>query len=132
MVREQKEFSSDPKANHTLYLVHKQKMTLLHGLLKDTVRRLPIIRPGKIPSLSSFTIHDIDFGIIASQTTTAPLPYTCATSTHAYFSWSVGRRKALEVSSPKEEMGYNIDTHGYCFSVASSPFDADTSTATSI
>ncbi|CDH50369.1 yeats domain-containing protein 2 [Lichtheimia corymbifera JMRC:FSU:9682] len=57
--------------------VHKQKMTLLHGLLKDTVRRLPIIRP-------------------ASQTTTAPLPYTCATSTHAYFSWSVGRRKALE------------------------------------
>ncbi|KAL0091050.1 yeats family-domain-containing protein [Phycomyces blakesleeanus] len=53
----------------------KQRLSLLHGILKESVRRLPIIRAG-------------------SQG--VALPYTCAPSLRAYFNWSVGKRKALE------------------------------------
>ncbi|KAG0168179.1 YEATS domain-containing protein 2 [Apophysomyces sp. BC1034] len=61
--------------NNMMQTVSKQKMSLLQGILKECVRRLPIIRSG---------IHS------------TMLPYTCAISAKMYFSWSVGRRKALE------------------------------------
>ncbi|KAI8355110.1 hypothetical protein EDC96DRAFT_516363 [Choanephora cucurbitarum] len=53
----------------------KQKMSLLNGMLKESVQKLPIIRAG-----SHGTV----------------LPYTCASSPTMFFKWSVGKRKALE------------------------------------
>ncbi|KAF7731196.1 YEATS domain-containing protein 2 [Apophysomyces ossiformis] len=61
--------------SNVMQKVSKQKMTLLQGILKEAVRRLPIIRSGA---------HSM------------VLPYSCAVSAKMYFNWSVGRRKALE------------------------------------
>lgn len=52
----------------------KQKMTLLNSMLKGAVRRLPILGTSNL------------------------LPYTCARNAKQYYTWSVGKRKALEVS----------------------------------
>ncbi|KAI8137701.1 yeats family-domain-containing protein [Fennellomyces sp. T-0311] len=70
------EFSAGISKSQAAAIASKQKMSLLHGILKDSVRLLPIIRP-------------------ASQTASS-LPYICATGIKQYFGWSVGRRKALE------------------------------------
>lgn len=53
----------------------KQKMSLLGGILKESVRRFPLVRAG-----SHGTV----------------LPYSCAKSSKMFFKWSVGKRKALE------------------------------------
>ncbi|KAI8091278.1 yeats family-domain-containing protein [Gilbertella persicaria] len=53
----------------------KQKMSLLNGLLKECVRKLPIIR---------------------ANTHGLTLPYTCAPSYKMFFKWSIGKRKGLE------------------------------------
>ncbi|GAA5816070.1 hypothetical protein MFLAVUS_009592 [Mucor flavus] len=53
----------------------RQKMSLLGGILKESVRKLPIVRAG-----SHGTV----------------LPYSCAVSSQVFFKWSVGKRKALE------------------------------------
>ncbi|KAI8380375.1 yeats family-domain-containing protein [Blakeslea trispora] len=59
--------------NHSM--AAKQKMSLLNGMLKESIRKLPIIRAG-----SHGTV----------------LPYTCAPSPKTFFKWSLGKRKALE------------------------------------
>ncbi|KAI9489881.1 hypothetical protein BDB00DRAFT_931609 [Zychaea mexicana] len=71
------ELNAEDTKQQAAAIASKQKMSLLHGILKDSVRRLPIIRP-------------------ASQQNISVLPYTCAIGPKQYFSWSVGRRKALE------------------------------------
>ncbi|KAI7901072.1 uncharacterized protein BX663DRAFT_562767 [Cokeromyces recurvatus] len=53
----------------------KQKMSLLGGILKECVRKLPIVRAGSHGKV---------------------LPYSCALSSKMFFKWSVGKRKALE------------------------------------
>lgn len=53
----------------------RQKVSLLGGILKECVRKLPIVRAG-----SHGTV----------------LPYSCASSSQMFFKWSVGKRKALE------------------------------------
>ncbi|KAG2200471.1 hypothetical protein INT47_011451 [Mucor saturninus] len=53
----------------------RQKISLLGGILKECVRKLPIVRAG-----SHGTV----------------LPYSCASSSQIFFKWSVGKRKALE------------------------------------
>ncbi|KAI7871597.1 hypothetical protein BDF14DRAFT_1962635 [Spinellus fusiger] len=52
-----------------------QRLSLLHSMLKEHVRHLPMIRSG---------LHS------------RMLPYTCAPSILVYFQWSVGKRKGLE------------------------------------
>ncbi|CAO3675469.1 unnamed protein product [Rhizopus stolonifer] len=54
----------------------KQKMSLLGGILKENVQKLPLVRAGS------------SHGKI--------LPYSCAPSSKAFLKWSVGRRKASE------------------------------------
>ncbi|KAG0799353.1 hypothetical protein G6F57_004864 [Rhizopus arrhizus] len=54
----------------------KQKMSLLSGILKENVQKLPLIRAGS------------SHGKL--------LPYSCAPSAKAFLKWSVGKRKASE------------------------------------
>ncbi|CAO0796640.1 unnamed protein product [Mucor circinelloides] len=63
------------EAEALVAMATKQKMSLLNGILKESVRRLPIVRAG-----SHGTV----------------LPYSCATSSKQFFEWSVGKRKASE------------------------------------
>lgn len=53
----------------------KQKMSLLNGILKECVQKLPIVRAGSHGKV---------------------LPYSCAISSKMFFRWSVGKQKALE------------------------------------
>jgi hypothetical protein len=53
----------------------KQRISLLGGILKECVRKLPIVRAGSHGKI---------------------LPYSCASSSKMFFKWSVGKRKALE------------------------------------
>ncbi|CEP11888.1 hypothetical protein [Parasitella parasitica] len=75
LIPEHAEQQQKKEAETLTSMAVKQRLSLLNGILNESVRRLPIVRAG-----SHGTV----------------LPYSCAASSKMFFEWSVGKRKALE------------------------------------